>query len=257
MPRSFAAAVLWSIVGFGVAAQGPDTEKGKDGKTAEKPGKGFVERVWKDEAEKEHTFQVFIPHSYDGTQAMPLILFLHGAGEREGGRKGPAEEGLGPAIKKAGEAEFPFVVVFPRCQRGGFWRASSPDGKKAIGMLEQVIKELKIDEKRLYLTGLSMGGYGTWDFATQYPQRWAAIAPICGGGDPKAAESIKHIPCWCFHGDKDSAVPVARSREMLKALWAVGSHPNYIEYAGVGHNCWDLAYGMPELYRWFLRHRLP
>ena len=97
-------------------------------------------------------------------------------------------------------------------------------------------KEYKIDDKRIYLTGLSMGGFGTWSLAAKYPDRWAAIVPFCGGGDPAKAKEIKDIPCWCFHGDADQAVPVRASREMVEALKAAGGKPKYTEYPGVGHN---------------------
>jgi predicted peptidase len=95
-----------------------------------------------------------------------------------------------------------------------------------------------------------MGGYGTWSIAAKYPDRWAAIVPICGGGDPKNAEAICKIPCWCFHGDKDTAVKVERSREMIEALKKAGGEPKYTEYPGIGHNSWDKAYDTDELYVW-------
>src|SRR5206468_3124323 len=113
-------------------------------------------------------------------------------------------------------------------------------------------KEYKVDPKRVYLTGLSMGGYGTWSLATAYPDRWAAIVPVCGAGNPEKAYRLKHVPCWCFHGDDDKAVPVRRSRDMILALKLAGGQPRYDEYAGVGHNSWDQAYGTPELYDWLL-----
>jgi predicted peptidase len=101
-----------------------------------------------------------------------------------------------------------------------------------------------------------MGGYGTWSWAQEKPELWAAIVPICGGGDPAAAEKIKNIPCWCFHGDADKAVAVERSRAMIEALKKSGGKPKYDEYPGVGHNSWDKAYGNPELYSWILEQRL-
>jgi predicted peptidase len=108
----------------------------------------------------------------------------------------------------------------------------------------------------MYLTGLSMGGFGTWSLAAQYPDRWAAIVPICGGGNPADADKIKHIPCWCFHGDADKAVKVERSREMIEALKKAGGQPRYDEYPGVGHNSWDRAYGTADLYQWLLMQQL-
>jgi predicted peptidase len=199
-----------------------------------------------------------VPQDYKGgDKAWPLILFLHGAGERAGGSKAPVDVGIGPAIRKYGEKEFPFFVLIPRCNAApGNWRADGPDAQRALAMLEQVQKEFKIDGKRLYLTGLSMGGFGTWSLAAKYPERWAAIVPICGGGDAKTAAAIKHIPCWCFHGDKDTAVKVDLSRAMIDALKAAGSTPKYTEYPGVGHNSWDQAYGTRELYTWLLMQSL-
>ena len=102
-----------------------------------------------------------------------------------------------------------------------------------------------------------MGGFGTWSLAAAFPERWAAIVPICGGGDARQAEKIKHIPCWCFHGDKDEAVPVQASQRMITALKAAGGQPIYDEYKDVEHNSWDRAYGTPELYEWLLKQRLP
>ena len=101
-----------------------------------------------------------------------------------------------------------------------------------------------------------MGGFGTWSFAAAYPDKWAAIVPICGGGNPSAAEKIKHIPCWCFHGDADTSVPVKRSRDMIEALRKAGAEPKYTEYPNVGHNSWDRAYATKELYTWLLEQKL-
>jgi predicted peptidase len=134
--------------------------------------------------------------------------------------------------------------------------ADSPDAQRALSILAEVQKSYKVDPKRIYLTGLSMGGFGTWSLATKYPDRWAAIVPICGRGDPKQAEKIKDLPCWCFHGDADPVVKVEGSRAMIKALKAAGGKPKYDEYPGVGHNSWDRAYGNEELYKWFLAQKL-
>jgi predicted peptidase len=136
------------------------------------------------------------------------------------------------------------------------WQAAGENAKRALAMVEDVQKAYKIDGKRLYLTGLSMGGFGTWSIAVAHPKMFAAIAPICGGGDPTKAKEIVHIPCWCFHGDADTAVKVERSREMIAALKEAGGMPKYDEYPKVGHNSWDRAYGTDELYTWFLSHRL-
>jgi predicted peptidase len=219
---------------------------------------GFVDRIHKDPDGREVKYVLFVPHEYKGDKPYPLILFLHGAGEREGGKKAPVEVGIGPAIKKLGEEKFGFFVLIPRCgpAPGHSWRADGPDAHQALAMLQDVDKDYKIDAKRVYLTGLSMGGFGTWGLAAQHPERWAAIVPICGGGSPKNVPKIRDIPCWCFHGEKDPTVPAEKSREMIKALEAAGGHPKYTEYPGVGHNSWDKAYNTPELYDWLLKQHL-
>jgi predicted peptidase len=209
---------------------------------------GFVDRVHKDADGKEVKYVLFVPHDYKGDTPYPVILFLHGAGETKGGQKMPVEVGIGPAIKKH-EKSFKFITIIPQAQTRG-WGANSENGKRAMEMLAEVEKDYKVDPKRIYLTGLSMGGYGTWSLAAAHPDKWAAIVPICGGGNTKDAEKIKDIPCWCFHGDDDQAVRVQLSRDMIEALKKAGGTPKYTEYPGVGHNSWDKAYGTKEMFDW-------
>jgi predicted peptidase len=220
---------------------------------------GFLNKVYKNADGTESKYVLFIPHDYTGAKETPLILFLHGSGES--GKDGllQAGQGIGNAIKKQ-EKTFPFIVVFPQANELKSavvprWHAESKDGKRALSILDETVKAYKVDEKRIYLSGLSMGGYGTWNIAAAHPEKWAAIVPICGGGNPKDAEKIKDIPCWCFHGDKDTAVKVEKSREMIEALKAVGGKPKYTEYPGVGHNSWDEAYGTKELFTWLLEQK--
>jgi predicted peptidase len=215
---------------------------------------GFLDRVYKDTDGAEAKYVLFVPYDYRGDKPYALILFLHGAGETGTDGKKPAAVGLGPAIKKQ-EKKFPFLAVFPQSQKRT-WRADTGDGKRALAVLDEVMKKYNVDPKRVYLTGLSMGGFGTWSLAVQDPDRWAAIVPVCGGGNPKQAGKIKDIPCWCFHGDADKAVRVDLSRAMIKALNDAGGHPKYTEYPGVGHNSWDKAYGTPALYEWLLKQHL-
>ena len=182
----------------------------------------------------------------------PVILFLHGSGETKGGAKMPAEVGIGPALVK--RPNFPAVVVIPQSEKRT-WGADTPDGKRALAALDAVVAEYKCDPKRVYLSGLSMGGYGAWSIAAAYPEKWAALVPVCGGGKPSDAEKLSNLPIWCFHGDEDKAVPVARSREMIESIRRAGGSPVYTEYKGVGHNSWDKAYGTDELYDWLLAQR--
>jgi predicted peptidase len=235
------------LLAIGVIAATVPLSTAGNGKT------GFLHRTYKG-PEGDGKYVVFVPHDYTGDKAYPLILFLHGAGETGSDGVKQTKVGLGPAIK-TNEKSFPFFAVFPQSHKRT-WLANSDDGKRAIAILEEVQKNYKIDSKRIYLTGLSMGGYGTWNMAIKYPKRWAAIAPVCGGGDPTKAERIKDIPCWCFHGDADKAVSVQKSRDMIAALKAAGAHPLYNEYKGVGHNSWDRAYGTAKLYDWFLKQKL-
>ncbi len=212
---------------------------------------GFLNKIYKGKA-GDVKYVVYVPKSYKGDKEYPVILFLHGAGETGTDGLKQIKVGLAKAIRNQKD-DFPFIAVFPQSQKGG-WSAASPEGKRAVAILDEVLAGYKTDKKRVYLTGLSMGGFGTWSLAAAYPDRWAAIAPICGGGNVKDAAKIKDIPCWCFHGDADTAVKVERSREMIKALKAAGGSPRYDEYPKVGHNSWDRAYGNPELYSWFLKH---
>jgi len=212
-----------------------------------------VDKTFKNANGTESPYVVFVPHAYDGKTEVPVILFLHGAGETKGGTKKPVEVGIGPAVKKQ-EKTFPAIVVIPQSEKRT-WKADSEDGKRALAILAEVQKEFKTDAKRTYLTGLSMGGFGTWSLAAAHPDKWAAIAPICGGGNVKDVEKIKDIPCWCFHGDKDFAVKVELSRTMIDALKAAGGTPKYTEYPGVGHNSWDAAYGEKEFFPWLLEQK--
>jgi predicted peptidase len=221
---------------------------------ADKDEHGFLDRVHKDDDGKEAKYVLFVPHDYKGDKAYPLILFLHGSGETGTDGTKQATVGLAPAIKK-NEKEFPFIAVFPQSQKRT-WQADTDDAKRALAILDEVQKAYKVDAKRIYLTGLSMGGFGTWSLAAKYPEKWAAIVPVCGGGKSDDAEKIKGIPCWCFHGDADKAVGVEKSRDMIAALKKAGAEPKYTEYPGVGHNSWDMAYATKELYEWLLKQQL-
>lgn len=221
---------------------------------AEEPAtKGFVDRKFKNSDGSESPYVVFVPHNYDPEKEYPVILFLHGSGETKGGSKMPVEVGFAPHVKRY-EKDFPAFVVIPQSEKRT-WRAESDDGKRAIAILDEVMKEFKIDPKRQYLTGLSMGGFGTWSLAFFHSDRWACIAPVCGGGDPRGAEKIKDIPCWCWHGDADRAVNVKLSRDMIDALKKAGGKPIYTELANVGHNSWDAAYATPDLLAWMLKQK--
>ncbi len=213
--------------------------------------KNFINKVYTG-PEGEGKYVVYVPSSYKADKEFPLILFLHGMGETGADGKLQLKNGLPAMLKK--KTDFPFIAVFPQAQKRT-WSAESKEGKRAMAILAEVEKAYKVDSKRVYLTGLSMGGFGTWSLAVAYPDKWAAIVPVCGGGNPKLAEKIKGIPCWCFHGDADPAVPVKMSRDMIAALKKAGGNPKYDEYKGVGHNSWERAYATAELYTWLLAQK--
>jgi poly(3-hydroxybutyrate) depolymerase len=222
------------------------------------PERGFVNRVYRNEA-GEHKYVVFVPQGYTEEKSWPTILFLHGAGERGSDGKAQVTVGLGRAIQARHET-FPFLAVFPQCKdrsvpaRRG-WLPETADGKRALAILAEVEKVYRVDKDRVYLTGLSMGGFGTWAHAAADPERWAAIAPVCGGGDPSTATKLVNLPTWAFHGAEDRVVPADESRRMITAIEQAGGKPRYTEFAGVQHNSWDSAYATDELYTWMLSHK--
>ena len=242
-PVLAAAALLFALAGPVVAAELPV---------------GCVAKSFTNADGSKSPYIVYVPEGYDGTRPVPVVVFLHGSGESKGGAKQPVEQGIANGHLAKRRNTFPAVVVIPQCEtRATGWQAAGPDGKRAVAILDQVQKDYKIDPARVYLTGLSMGGYGTWSLAAAHPDRWAAIVPVCGGGDPKAAATFAKVPCWAFHGDKDDAVPVAKSRAMVAALKAAGGSPKYTEYPGVGHNSWDAAYDTDALYTWLFAQVKP
>jgi len=222
----------------------------------------------------EYHYRVFAPKSWSRKRKWPVILFLHGAGERGDDNLAQTRVGIGPAIVRQSES-FPFVVILPQCPRNRWW--TEPDMQAmALNALDQAAKEFGGDVRRTYLTGLSMGGYGAWVAAATNPKRFAALAVVCGGvrpppglnlpasagppapaGDPYNAVAVKigKTPVWVFHGNADRAVPVTESRKMVEALKEAGVNVRYNEYEGVGHNSWDNAYAEPELFPWLLFQR--
>ena len=148
----------------------------------------------------------------------------------------------------AGGKKFPFILVSPQSPGRGW----NPDTLSAL--LDDVEKNYRVDKNREYLTGLSMGGYGTWALAAAQPHRFAAVAPICGGGNPKDAEKLKALPIWVFHGAKDPTVPLARSQEMVDALKSAGSEVKFTIYPDAVHDSWTETYDNPEFYTWLLSH---
>lgn len=203
--------------------------------------------------EGERKYTLYTPEGYDGKTPMPLILFLHGAGERGQDGVVPAQVGLGPAVlSRGGVSAF---VLFPQARRT--WSADSPDMKAALLALDEVTSQYKIDPKRIILTGLSMGGHGSWDLAVNQPDRFAACVPICGPGQVDQLEKLRSLPVWAFCGDDDRVQTLHNMRAMVEGLLAKGGQARLTEYRGVGHNSWDRAYNDPALIDWMLKARRP
>jgi len=193
-------------------------------------------------------YLVYLPKDYDAKAAWPLVLFLHGAGER--GDDLEKVKFHGPPKLAAAGKEFPFVLVSPQCPKDMWWEPI-----ELVALLDEVGKKYKIDSDRVYATGLSMGGFGSWRLASYAPDRLAAIAPVCGGSETYFAKRFKHLPVWAFHGAKDKAVPLERSQAMIDALTKEGAEPKFTIYPDAAHDSWTATYDDPALYEWLLAQK--
>jgi len=242
---------------------------------------GFIRKTLKLDDGTEPIYQVWVPLDYAAGKKWPVILFLHGKGESGTDGEKILVQGLPKEIKKR-DGKFEFIVVIPQSASGAAMTVPSKDAPKtaekgpagsaapprprggwvgadeefAIKALQATQRDYATDPDRVYLTGLSMGGFGTWRLAANHPTLFAALVPICGGGDPSKAATFAHIPTWVWHGDADKTVPPDLSRKMVEALKAAGAKEvKYTELPGVGHNSWDQAYASDELWTWLLAHR--
>lgn len=229
---------------------------------------GFLDRTVIVEG-TTYEYQVYVPRDYDARRDWPAILFLHGAGERGDDGLKQTDVGLGRAIR-LNPNRWPAIAIFPQAPAGQAWRDGPADS--AMAALDRTLAEFSIDESRVYLTGLSMGGNGTWNLGYQYPDRFAALVAVCGFvsstgrfgsivpesvADPHAAvaERIAGLPVWIFHGGADTVVPVVESRKMAEALQLAGADVQYTEFEGVNHNSWDRAYALESLPQWLFQQR--
>jgi predicted peptidase len=197
-------------------------------------------------------YLLYLPKGYgeNKDQKWPVILFLHGAGERGDNLELVKKHGP-PKLIEQGK-EFPFIIVSPQCPMKMWWTEMLDS---LVALLDDVQSRYAVDPNRVYLTGLSMGGFGSWALGCRHPERFAAIAPICGGGDWFLAERLKNVPVWAFHGAKDPVVPLRESTEMVDALKRVGGDAQLTVYPEAQHDSWTETYNDPKLYEWFLSHR--
>lgn len=196
-------------------------------------------------------YLVYMPDDveYSSDKKLPLILFLHGAGERGDDIDLVKKHGI---PKLCEEMKLPFITVSPQCPEDSWWTQET-EALKAL--LDEITANYYVDTDRIYLTGLSMGGFGTWEMAVHYPDLFAAIAPMCGGGKIEKAYLIKDLPIWVFHGAKDPVVPIENSKKMVDKLKELGSNVKFTVYPEAEHDCWTQSYSNPELYKWFLTHK--
>jgi predicted peptidase len=249
-------AVIILTLGISSGAQASDT--------------GFLNRTVKIGA-ASYAYQVYVPSNWTKKEKWPVILFLHGAGERGADGLLQTEVGIGTVIRRYPE-RVPAIVVMPQCPREHWWLEPAMQAQ-ALGALNQSVKEFNGNPARLYLTGLSMGGNGTWEIAANNPGKFAALAPICGPVRilPRygslvsdelqsekryqlIAQKIGKTPVWVFHGEKDPVVPASESQQIVDAFKAAGGDVRYSEYVGVGHDSWNKAYVEPGFFPWLLSY---
>jgi predicted peptidase len=215
-------------------------------------------------------YRLYVPRSYDKSQKYPVLLFLHGAGERGDDNQAQlVHDGFLDFVAADSKAAVPCIVVVPQCAAKRRWSEVDWDKKTppitpknpsqpmqlVLGLLDQLEKEYSIDPERRYVAGISMGGFGTFDICARRPGYFAAAVPICGALDVTKAKTVASTAFWIFHGGADTVVATSLSRKAYKALKEAGADVKYTEYPGVGHNSWDLALRDQEMIAWVLKHR--
>jgi predicted peptidase len=247
-------------------AKSPPDQPGSKGRS--QGTLGLVARTYKDAQGRSLPYRLLTPEKLDPQKSYPLVVFLHGAGERGDDNQAQLVHGVAEFVKPENRQKYPCFLIAPQCPSGKKWaevdwgadshqmaKEPSEPGRLTLELIAAVRKEFPIDAKRIYITGLSMGGYGTWDLIARHPELFAAAVPICGGGDEAQSAKIAKIPVWVFHGAKDRAVKVERSRNMVNALKKAGGHPRYTEYPDVGHDSWVPAYRDAEMFAWLFAQK--
>lgn len=232
----------------------------------------YEARVYTNDKGEKLNYRLMLPAGYDAKAETqyPLVLFLHGAGERGSDNTKQLIHGAKDFASEVNRAKYPCFVVCPQCPEGKKWvevdwsldsheqpaeeSLSLTLTREAVAALQ---REFRVDDRRLYVTGLSMGGFGTWEMIARTPDLFAAAAPVCGGADEATARRVTNLPIWAFHGDKDTAVKPERSRRMIAAIEKAGGKPQYTEYPGVGHNSWAQSYADPKFMEWLFAQKLP
>lgn len=248
--------ILLVVFTFSVVT-GQDTKSSSESQKDEmqvikyEPGKQIANSISVVDGEegerREIKFWLYTPANYEEEKSHPWMMFLHGMGER--GEDLELVKQWGPPKLVADRDDFPFVLVSPQCPKDIHWETGH-----LIQILDAVQEQMKVDRKRLYVTGLSMGGFGTWAMMGAVPDRIAAAVPICGGGDVEKADQMTDVPVWAFHGDADRVVGLEQSQRMVDAVNEAGGSAKLKVYEGVGHNSWSATYADEDVYRWLLEH---
>jgi predicted peptidase len=251
-------ASIWLMLAWVAAAQESATNE------------SYATRIYTNAAGKTLPYRLLVPKDYQAAQKYPLVIFFHGAGERGTDNQRHMVHGTKLYLTPENRAQFPCFVFAPQCPNNQQWvdmpwgaaagtRPEQPSASMSLALevIDALLKEFSVDTNRLYVTGLSMGGYGTWDCITRFPGRFAAGAPVCGGGDEKTiTPAVARVPVWAFHSADDTTVKVTRTRNMIEAMLSAGGSPKYFEYNGLGHDSWTKAYAEPELLPWMFAQRL-
>jgi predicted peptidase len=193
-------------------------------------------------------YLLYLPSGYSPENPIPLMLFLHGSGER--GNDLERLKKYGPPCIVETKQELPFIVLSPQCPANEYWHAGL-----LKDLLDEVLAETNADKDRIYLSGVSMGGYGAWALAIDSPERFAAVVPICGGGDKTAVNKLRDVPVWAFHGAKDEVVPASESQGMVDQLKKAGGNVRFTLYPDAGHDCWTDTYDNKEVFAWLLEQK--
>jgi predicted peptidase len=215
-------------------------------------------------------YRFLAPPTIDDGETYPLVIFLHGAGERGDDNRKQLIHGLKEFVTPANREKYPCFIIAPQCPQEQRWvevewtldahtmpEKTSEPLRLTFELIEKLTSELPIDRSRIYVTGLSMGGYGTWDAIQRNPELFAAAVPVCGGGDETYAEGLRSVPIWAFHGNKDTVVKPRRSTSMVEAVNRAGGRAKLTMYEGVGHDSWNPAYADPEMLAWLFSQRKP
>ncbi|HXD31115.1 MAG TPA: PHB depolymerase family esterase [Pyrinomonadaceae bacterium] len=226
--------------------------------------KNIVEQTYVNKRGEKMPYLLFVPSGYDKQKKYPLVLWLHGGGARGNDPKINLtfgdQHGFGFLTRSDNQSRYPSFVFAPQCPPNRVWGDPAANNLTAemnlvLEILGQLQADYSIDPARLYVMGISLGGYGAWDVIVRRPGIFAAAVPICGGGAPAKASLMKATAIWAFHGDHDESVDVSESRHMIAALKQAGANPRYTEYKDVGHNSWERAFAEPELLSWLFAQK--